>query len=158
MAVSKLTLVASDYFEGYFYKILAGLFAGAGLFAALEATYWLAFLLILIALVILTTQYKLSIDAENRTYVEYLWILGAKNGERQSFQHLNEVYVKPERYAQRIHSFSNDKVIRFTVYAVYIRVDHDNQLFAGESKNKEKAVERAQQIADRLGIQSRILA
>ncbi len=147
--MAKINIYTSSYFEGVF-KIFGYILIPVTI-VMIPVNPVIGVVTGLLSILILTTWYKLKVDNSTHTFKEYLWILGFENGDSQSFQKATSVYVKPEKYVQKVSSWVSSREYRFTVYAVYIMIDNQ-EIFVGEFKTKDPAIDRARMISGKMDI------
>ena len=137
---------------GYYFPLLLNL---AGVLACLAGTVLLfvkpqigAPLLILGAIII-TARYRLEINLTNRSYHDYLWIVGFKTGEKGAFNHIESLYLTESKYSQQVHSRASTMTRYGTEYNGYIKFDTDKvHLLSDDSKRK--VVKKLKQLSEKL--------
>jgi hypothetical protein len=143
-----LNFKTKHYFQGVF------MFVGVTLgMAALILTIFeplAAFLFAIITFLAFTTVYKVKIDVKNKTCREYLWFLGFTKGETLTFQKVSQLKMHEQRMSQKLHSRGSSTTIRYTLYTGYIIFDDDKKVYVGESKDRDRMLEKLQCIGEKL--------
>src|SRR5215204_3440236 len=88
----------SGYFSGtiIFVGILLTL---TGLFVMLSYLI-VGAIIIIVSVIIFTTHYRLRIDFDNKTFHDYVWLLGTKHGEKGVFDKLEYLFIKKSKVTQ----------------------------------------------------------
>lgn len=95
----------------------------------------------------ITTVYRVKIDLNNNTCFEYLWLLGIKKGETYSFNEITQVKMYQNKMTQKLRSRGSSSTIRYTLYTGYLILDGDKKVFVGESKHRDKLLNKLHEIA-----------
>lgn len=111
----------------------------------------LAIFLILLGILILSTHYRLAVDLEQKTYREYLWILGMKQGEVTPFEDLQEIRVRliTQKITYGVVSRVNG---RKQVYTADLILDNQENLYLGEHSNEQKLMKKLDKVKEQLSI------
>lgn len=145
---TRLDLATHHYFPFHF--IVLGVIFMAQIIIPIY--YILSISLGILGLLIVTTHYRLVIDTQNRTYREYLWILGMKMGKFEAYQDVEYVYINRTRqnveygFVARVHA---DRPI----YMGYIKFSGQDSVFIGESRKEEKTQSKVEKIAEFLSVE-----
>lgn len=147
---NKLDIIVQHAFPFHFIALGAGLIITAML--VMLNNQWLAVPLFILGILLTSTHYRLAIDKKNKTYKEYLWILGFKKGDELPFEGLDLIYINQVEMASG-YGFVTRINISSTYYKVYIELLNDESIFIGESKHEEKVIQKAQRLAHALKLE-----
>lgn len=147
---SKVDIFTHHYFP--YYMIILGIVVSPVIFIPVYPL--LSVVVAVLSFLFVSTHYRISIDQTQKIYLEYLWILGLKNGKEKNYQSLEYIYInKINRESEyglvgRM-SYSNE------VYAGFLKLDHGKTIYIGESRNEGKMLKKAERLSSRLGIEVR---
>jgi hypothetical protein len=135
----------SRYFSGG--QILVGLFL-----IPIATVIWMksivgAVLVLIVSLVILTTHYRLRLDLKNRSYHDYLWILGLRHGEKGRFDQIDYLFLKASKVSQSMHLRAASSTITKHVIDAYIRLTPDNKIHLFTRDSKHDVIVRLKELA-----------
>jgi hypothetical protein len=138
----------SRYFSGA--QILVGLFL-----IPIATVVWMksvvgAVLVLIVSLVILTTHYRLRLDMKNKSYHDYLWILGLRHGEKGKFDQIDYLFLKVSKVSQSMHLRAASSTITKHVIDAYIRLTPDNKIHLFTRDSKHDVVVRLKDLAQLL--------
>jgi hypothetical protein len=135
--------------SGYFSGMI--LFGGAlCIFFAIMfvSTNWIASaILVAISVVIFTTHYRFRIDFENKTYHDYLWILGMKQGEKGKFLQVEYLFVKTSKVSQSMHLRVSSSTITKYVFDAYIKISPEKKIHLFTKESKHDVLVRLKELA-----------
>ena len=142
-----------NYFEGIIYGLG---WAFAILTPMLLFTHWyLTPIFGFLAFLILTAQYKVTIDFETREIDEYLFIVGMKTqNERSHFSQIDHIYITRSRYAQQLNYKSISSTVEGTMYNAFLKTDEAN-IFLGERKDIVDLKNKIKPLAEQLKLEIR---
>ncbi len=127
---------------------------GIGVVVALtKVMLLLAAVFLVFEVLLLTTNYRLSIDQANNQYKEYIWVLGIKRGDWKPYEKLDYLFINKKFVSQKMNMESLSNTIRKPVYDGYLRFSEDHKLFVGSSDSKSSLIQRMKPIADQLGVE-----
>jgi hypothetical protein len=141
----------SNYFSSR--VIIVGyIFLISGL--ALFLVNWvIGFILLLSSVIILTTQYRLTIDFENKVFHDYVRILGLKNGYKEKFQVIEYIFINAAKSSQ---TMSMGRVASTTihnkVYNGYLKFSENNKIHLTTKDDKKSLCEALTPIANKLNV------
>ncbi|MEK6478793.1 hypothetical protein WJR50_14700 [Catalinimonas sp. 4WD22] len=144
---NSIDIKTHDYFP--FHMIVIGV--AFLLMAVIISTMYpfIAFLLLLMGIVIVSTHYRVSIDPEKKEYREYLWILGFRRGNIQPYSRLHDIYIR--QHTQNIeYGFVSRVSGRKKVYSAALELDDDSNVFIGEHANESKLLKKVNKLAQKL--------
>lgn len=148
--MKKVDFKTSPYFSGIF--IFLGIFlALIGIPLLFKSTIG-AIILLLISLIIFTTHYRLSIDFETKTFHDYVWFLGFKNGEKGKFDQVEYVFVKKNAVSQKMQLKAANSTLRKEVFDGYLKFSEEEKIHLLTKDNKQDVVKKLQEIAALLKI------
>ena len=145
----KIDIVVQHYFPFHFIALGAGLLVVA-VFVVIESPI-LSFVLFIAGLLFTTTHYRLKIDMKNKIYKDYLWIFGFKKGPEVRYGHIELLYINELDVASGYGVVTRVNIVD-VVYKGYIRLDDNTAIFFGESKNEDKLLHKANNLASTLGM------
>ncbi|MEZ4972486.1 MAG: hypothetical protein R2820_04215 [Cyclobacteriaceae bacterium] len=106
--------------------------------------------LVLLSVVILTTHYRVSIDLDNKSFHDYLWILGIRRGERGQFDNLEYLFIKKNKISQTMRLKVASTTVRKEVYDGYLRFSVSHKIHLLTMDDKSKLMNRLKVIAQQL--------
>ena len=140
----------ADYFPWTFKFV--GILLGIGALVALTKLILVGVVLVIVAAILLSTNYRLSIDQANKQYKEYLWLLGMKRGDWLPFEQIDYLFIKKKYASQKMNMESLSNTVRKPVYDAYLRFSEDHKLFVGSYENKSMIINKLKPVADQLGV------
>ena len=138
----------SGYFSGA--MIFLGvvlIFAGLLLLAANELV---GLILLVLSVPILTTHYRLRIDFDNKSFHDYIWILGIKRGEKGKFETVEYLFIKTSKVSQTMYLESLSTTIRKDVFDGYLKFSADNKIHLMTLDSKDELIRKLRVIAEKL--------
>ena len=148
--MKKVDFRTSPYFSGVFIfiGILLALIGAAGLFInVMDAT-----ILLFVSFMILTTHYRLSINLDTKTFHDYVWFLGFKNGEKGKFERIEYLFVKTNRVSQKMQLKAANSTIRKEVYDGYLKFSETEKIHLLTKDNKQDVVKKLREISAILNV------
>ena len=148
--MNKIDFKISGYFSGtiIFFGVFV-LVAGLSIFFVSQIS---SFILFFIGLVIFTTHYRLSIDLDNKTYHDYVWILGFRNGEKGKFSAIEYLFIKNSNVTQTMRLRVVSSTIRKEVFKGYIKFSEHDKIHLLTMDSKERLIKKMKAISARLKI------
>jgi hypothetical protein len=110
-----------------------------------------AVLVLIVSLVILTTHYRFSINLKDRSYHDYLWILGFRHGEKGRFDQIDYLFLKVSKVSQSMHLRAASSTITKHVIDAYIRLTPDKKIHLFTKDSKHDVIVRLKDLARMLG-------
>ena len=138
----------SGYFSGT--MIFLGvvlIFAGLLLLAAND---FVGLVLLILSVPILTTHYRLRIDFDNKSFHDYIWILGIKLGEKGKFETVEYLFIKMSKVSQTMYLESLSTTIRKDVFNGYLKFSADNKIHLMTLDSKDELIQKLRVIAEKL--------
>jgi hypothetical protein len=88
---------------------------------------------------ILTTHYRLFIDLKQKSYMEYVSLLGLKVGrDRGRFEHIEYIFIKKSRVSQVLNSRVQSTTIHKWQYDGYLKFSEQNKIHLITLENRVK--------------------
>ena len=135
----------SGYFSGSI-LFLGGLLVFLALM--LLSSNWIASVIFLaISVVIFTTHYRFRIDFANKTYHDYLWILGMKHGEKGKFAQVEYLFVKGSRVSESMRLKAASSTITKNVFDAYIKFSPEKKIHLFTKNSKHDVLVRLKELA-----------
>lgn len=148
MNKSVISIITKQYFEGVLYY--SGWFFLVACLPIIFSSIWVALGFGVGGLMILTTRYQLSVDLENKTVSDYLWLFGIKtNLEKFRYQKMHYVLITKIHYKQQLNHQSISSSISGTLYKAFLVCDEQKH-FLGESQNFSKLQSKMSSICFKL--------
>ncbi len=99
------------------------------------------------AFVILTTHYRLRIDLDNKTYHDYLWILGMRQGDKGRYGNIDYLFLKAKRVTQNMQLKAASSSVAKDVVDAYLKFDGENKIHLFTRDSRHDVVVRLKEIA-----------
>ncbi|WKN33759.1 hypothetical protein PZB74_10520 [Porifericola rhodea] len=152
MKKQKYTYYTEAYFPIYV-KFLGFMMVFASLVLLSQSRYMPAIILILLAIAIFSGRYGLKLDLKQKTYREFVEIMGIKNGKTLAFSSLQELQIRSSKVAQRMYSLSNQSsTVRHIEYDAYLILDEDVKIHLLSKKKKASLIKSIEKIRHDLAI------
>jgi hypothetical protein len=148
--MNKVDFKTSPYFSGIF--IFLGIFLALIGLPLLFTSIVGAMILLLLSLIIFTTHYRLSIDFDTKTFHDYVWFLGFKNGEKGKFEQVEYVFVKKSAISQKMQLKAANSTIRKEVYDGYLKFSEEEKIHLLTKDNKQDVVKKLREISTMLNV------
>lgn len=148
--MKKVDFKTSPYFSGIF--IFLGIFLVLIGLSLLFTSMIGAIILLLLGLIIFTTHYRLSIDFDTKTFHDYVWFLGLKNGEKGKFEQVEYVFVKKNAISQKMQLKAANSTIRKEVYDGYLKFSEEEKIHLLTKNNKQDVVKKLREISAMLNV------
>ena len=134
-------------------KYVTPLLAGAGIWLGIiQHPIWGAVLIIL-ALIILTTNYVTEINLNEKSYRDYLSMLGLKlNVEKSKFKQLDRIVITKGNYAQTINTRVQSRQMDWADYTGTLLMDSDTTLDLLTRIDKRELMLGLKEFSDFLGV------
>lgn len=139
---------SKHYFHGV-YMFVGSLFVMISLMAILYEPI-ISIILLVLSIIVFTTVYKVRIDLNEKTCFDYIWFLGFKKGEKFTFDEVTRVNMYKNSVSQRLNSRGSSSTFHYTLYKGVIIFDNNRTVYVGESKDKDKMLDKLQGIAVKL--------
>lgn len=110
------------------------------LYSFVENKYWLFAATIVLIIVCLTTQYRVDVNANDKWFKEYVWILGIKNGALVKFSQLDYLFINKGKISQTVGSRVQSTTVIKDEYRGFIKFDGDEKIHILTHSNHDKLV------------------
>jgi hypothetical protein len=124
---------------------------GLGL-AVLNLNVLVALALIIVGLVIITTHYRLQVDLDNKTYHDYLWIAGFKNGEKGVFHQIEYLFINKSKVKETMQLRVASSAIQREVFNGYLKFSEQDKVHLLTLDSKESLIKKIKGIASQLKV------
>ncbi len=148
--MKKADFKTSPYFSAIF--IFLGVFLLSVGLLLLSTKIIAALILFFFSLIIFTTHYRLSIDFDTKTFHDYVWFLGFKNGEKGKFEHVEYLFVKKSTISQKMQLKAANSTIRKEVYDGYLKFSETEKIHILTKDNKKDVLAKLQEISATLNV------
>lgn len=110
-------------------------------------------LLIILAAVMLTTNYVTEIDLHEKFYRDYVSLLGLKlNVEAKKFKQLDRIIITKGNYAQTINTRVQSRQMDWSDYTATLLLDSDGSLDLLSRINKQELLQGLKEFSDFLQV------
>lgn len=106
-----------------------------------------AIIVLMISVLIFTTHYHLSIDFNQKSYYDYVWLLGLKFGEKGTFESVEYIFIKKSKVSQTMNSRGSSTTIRKEEYDGYLKFSEENKIHLLTSDSKKQLLKKLSEIA-----------
>ena len=146
--MKKVDFKTAPYFSGIF--IFLGVFLLSVGLLLLSTKIIASFILFFFSLIILTSHYRLSINFDTKTFHDYVWFLGFKNGEKGKFERVEYLFVKKNTVSQKMQLKAANSTIRKEVYDGYLKFSDAEKIHILTKDNKKDVLAKLQEISGKL--------
>jgi hypothetical protein len=140
-----------NYLPLFFMILGVGLMVG-GVYSILEKTF-LSIGLLLIGLVLVTTQCRLQINFDEKYYREYVWTLGLKWGEKIKFNQIQYFYLTKTKKVQVYGQTYKNHYVTGTHFNGYIKFSDNEKILVADGSSKDWVLKRLKKINSKLGLE-----
>ncbi|RDC63775.1 hypothetical protein [Adhaeribacter pallidiroseus] len=143
----------SKYISGSAYFPAIGLLVfGMGCFANSNSIF-LGVAALVGLFLILTTHYGLEVNVGNKTFKQYLWIVGFKQYKSKAYEIIEYAFVQSGKVRQNLESVAGFNSITISVYNGYIKFSEKDKIHIIQAKDKETVIRRLQVLATDLNLE-----
>lgn len=140
-----VTITTKNYFDGVFYGLGWVLLVLSP--PVLFAKWWLALILLLLGILLVTTRYQIKIDPNAQLIDDYLWILGIKTDRVvTTYSRVDFIYITTAKYSQQMNLKSISSTVQGTLFKAFLRSDRDNH-YLGEAKDLNGVIDKVAKLA-----------
>ena len=108
--------------------------------------------LLLLAIILLTSQQRLEINTEEKTYSEFYWVLGMKlSNYVNTYSEIISVECSAANYSQEYGKY-NRMFISGIMFKGYIELKEQEKLYIGQNKNKTAMLKKLTKIGSQLQV------
>lgn len=135
-------------------KLLGALFLFAG-FTLFLTYWWLAIILALVGLVLLTGYSGTEIEPDSKTFREYTSYLTFRTGSMEKYQGIEKFFINDAKVSQTMHTAhtTNSATFHSRIYNAYAKFDNGNKIFLTSRKDKTKLLRLLRPIAADLKVE-----
>jgi hypothetical protein len=112
--------------------------------------FWMVAICIVLTILCLTTYYKVEVNAQEKWFNEYVWILGLKNGEPVKYSTLEYLFINRGKVTQTTSSRVQSTTITKDEYRGFIKFDGEEKIHVLTNSNHEKLVREMTKAAQSL--------
>ena len=131
---------------------LAGALVGMAGLAIVFTNPIIGAILVLLGLIVLTTHYRLTIDFDKKSFHDYVWILGFRNGDKDNFEIIEYLFIKKSKVSQTMHLRVASSTLRKEVYDGYLKFSENNKLHLLTKDSKSDLIKKLRAISTALGV------
>lgn len=143
-----IDLRTGSYFPGGF-RVAGAIFVAVG-FLLIFVNIYIGLALTIAGVLILTTQYRVAIDTGNRTYHDYVWILGLKSGDRGKFESIQYIFINASKVSETMGGRISQTTIVSDTFDSYLRFSERHKIHLATNRNKGTLVNNMKVIAQQL--------
>lgn len=109
-------------------------------------------ILLIIGILMLTSQQRLVIDLNNKKYSEFYWVLGMRlKNYTEQYKEISSAICDSGTYSQEYGKY-NRRYISGIMYKGYIQLVGGDNLFVGQNKNKLAMMRKLKKISGQMRI------
>jgi hypothetical protein len=116
--------------------------------------WWLAAIIAVLGLILVTGYSGTEINPESKTFREYTSYLFLRKGATEKYNGIEKIFINEANVSQKMYSAHtlNSSTFRSVVYNVYLKFDDGKKIFLTNSKNKSRLLNNLHPVASALGI------
>ncbi|MBK7653605.1 MAG: hypothetical protein IPJ20_26785 [Flammeovirgaceae bacterium] len=107
-------------------------------------------ILVLISVLIFTTHYRLSIRFNEKSYYDYVWVLGLKFGDRGTFEKIEYIFIKKSKISQTMNTRVSSSTIHKEVYDGYLKFSEENKIHLLTKGSKNLLIKNLVELSTKL--------
>jgi hypothetical protein len=135
----------------------AKLLGALSLFVAFSIAFnywWMAVILAVVGLILLTGYSGTEIDTNDKTVREYTSYLFFRTGATEKYNEIEKVFINQANVSQKMYTAHtlNSSTFRFTLYNAYAKFGNGNKIFLTSRKDKTKLIEFLNPMVIALGV------
>lgn len=130
-------------------KLVGALFLVGGI-AMVSTVWWLASVLIVCALLLLTGHSGTVFDRTKKTYREYNSYLFFRRGEDVAYNRVEKIFINSERLSQKVYTPHTLDSMTFhsVVYNAYLKFDNGRKIYLTTGRKKSALIGRLRPVAE----------
>src|SRR5690606_15570637 len=130
-------------------KLVAALFLVGGI-AMFITVRWLAVILVLVGLLLLTGHSGTVFDREKKIYLEYNSYLFFRRGEKIPYNRVEKIFINSERFSQKVFTpHTLDSATFYSIaYNAYLKFDNGRKIYLTTCKKKSALIGRIKPVAE----------
>lgn len=116
--------------------------------AALITVQWiLGSTIAVVSLAMITTQYRLRIDTQQKRILDYVWIAGLRIGNWIPYQELEYIYVKAGNISQTMQLRVASTTVKQEVFNIYLKVSERVKIHLYTAQTRKEADEFVERVS-----------
>lgn len=130
-------------------KLVGALFLVGGI-AMFITVWWLAVILVLVGLLLLTGHSGTVFDREKKIYLEYNSYLFFRRGEKIPYNRVEKIFINSERFSQKVFTpHTLDSATFYSIaYNAYLKFDNGRKIYLTTCKKKSALIGRIKPVAE----------
>lgn len=144
-----IDLRTSSYFSTS-WKLAGIVFVLAGLLIVF-VNIFIGVALLIVGILIVTTHYRISVDFNNHTYHDYVWVLGIKNGQKGKFDRIEYVFITRSKVSQTLASRATQSTFVRDEFNGYLKFSEDLKIHLRSDESKKDLTNAMQHFAMKFG-------
>lgn len=134
----------ANYLPTFFVAAGIGFIIGGPFIIA--GNLWLGIGLMLLGVILITTQYRMEINMTQKYYREYVWFLGIKTGAKIPFEEIHYFYITRSKKTKVYGQTYKNHYVTGACYNGYTKFSENEKIFIGDSDSKDSILERIAKI------------
>jgi hypothetical protein len=131
---------------------IAGIILLPTAIAIISTSPIIAVVMLVTGLIIFTTHYGVCVDKVTSTYKEYTWFLFLKLGKEINFDHVEYLYIKPNKVSRTYNSRIQSATVTDIEYDAYIKFSETEKIHVTHSKHREQVIVKLRKLKDYLNV------
>lgn len=144
-------LKTSSYFPAT-WRLVAVIFVAAGVIICWE-NILIGMIVVIGAVLVVTTHYRIEVDFGRGTYRDYTWILGIKSGEKAHFDHIEYIFINKNKVSQTMGNRAVSTTIQRYDYNGYLKFSETQKIHLRSDESKTTLLRHMQFLAAKLNCQ-----
>jgi hypothetical protein len=109
--------------------------------------------LIVMGVVLSTMQNRLALNLKEKSYREYVWILGIKLGGKIKFEEIQYFYITKSKVSQVYGQTYKNHYVTVTRFNGYLKFSDDEKIAVGNSASKDSLLKKIKKVNEDLGLE-----
>ncbi len=109
-------------------------------------------IMLLLCLTVFTSHYRLRLDFANKSFYDYLWILGIRSGDKGQFDRVEYLFIKKSTVSQRMQVRVASTTMQKEVYDGYLRFSEQGKVHLATHDSKKRLVTKLRKISELLNV------
>jgi hypothetical protein len=105
-----------------------------------------------ISVIIFSTHYRLNIDFAQKTFHDYVWILGIKHGEKGKFENLEYIFINKSKVSQTMSLKAVSTTLRKDVFDGYLKFSDGSKIHLMTMDDKADVIQKLKTISHKLNL------
>jgi hypothetical protein len=134
-------------------KVLGGLFLFVA-FVIIITYWWLAIILTLVGLILITGYSGTEIEPGSKTFREYTSYLFFRTGAIEKYSGIERVFINDAKMSQKMYTAHtlNSSTFSSVIYNAYAKFDDGKKIFLTSRKDKAKLLKLLNPVVASLGV------